>query len=100
MSATVGAPPANRVARGGGDGEQPELPFRLGGVHEKDLLACIDDSLPAAKPASSGKVLETDVLSAMFSLDMAAGGKPPASAARRRTTRRPLISSLTRMRER
>ena len=58
---------------------QPELLFRLRAVDEKDLVTGIDQALPMAKPgAAAGKVLETDDLSAMFGLDMAAN-EPPAT---------------------
>jgi uncharacterized Zn finger protein len=65
---------------------QPELLFRLRAVDENDLIARIDTALPQAKQVSSRKVLDTDDLSALFGLDMEAGGeaattdgKPPDS---------------------
>jgi uncharacterized Zn finger protein len=58
---------------------QPELLFRLRAVDEKDLVTGIDKAITTAKPgAAAGKVLETDDLSAMFGLDMAAN-EPPAT---------------------
>jgi uncharacterized Zn finger protein len=51
--------------------KQPELLFRLRAVDEKELVTRIDVALPAEKQApASGKVLDTDDLSALFGLDM------------------------------
>jgi uncharacterized Zn finger protein len=69
---------------------QPELLFRLRAVDEKDLVTGIDKVITTAKPgAAAGKVLETDDLSAMFGLDMAAN-EPPATkrAASKRASNR------------
>jgi uncharacterized Zn finger protein len=50
---------------------QPELLFRLRAVDEKELVARVDATLPAARPAlAPGKVLDADDLSALFGLDM------------------------------
>ena len=50
---------------------QPELLFRLRGVDEKDLIAQIDPARMAIAAPSSGELLETDDLSALFGLEMA-----------------------------
>ena len=53
--------------------EKPELLFRLRAVDENDLVAQIDTALPLAKKGpDAGKVLESDDISALFGLDMAA----------------------------
>lgn len=52
--------------------EAPELLFRLRAVDEKDLVADLDTALPISnRPLDTGKVLETDDISALFGLDMA-----------------------------
>jgi uncharacterized Zn finger protein len=56
--------------------EKPELLFHLRAVDENDLVAHIDTALPLAKKGpDAGKVLESDDISALFGLDMAAA--PP-----------------------
>jgi uncharacterized Zn finger protein len=51
---------------------QPELLFHLRAVDERDLIAQIDSALPlATADSSSGKLLETDDLSALFGLELA-----------------------------
>jgi uncharacterized Zn finger protein len=61
---------------------QPELLFRLRAVNEKDLIAQIDSTIPLATTApASGKLLETDDLSALFGLDLAESDIPPKLAA-------------------
>lgn len=51
---------------------QPELLFRLRSVEANDLLAGLNKALPLDKGTpSSGKLLESDDLSAMFGLEMA-----------------------------
>ena len=53
--------------------EKPELLFHLRAVDENDLVAHIETALPLAKKGPDpGKVLESDDLSALFGLDMAA----------------------------
>ncbi len=53
--------------------EKPELLFHLRAVDENDLVAHIETALPLAKKGpDAGKVLESDDLSALFGLDMAA----------------------------
>jgi hypothetical protein len=53
----------------------PELLFRLRAVDEKDLVADLDTALPISnRPLDTGKVLETDDISALFGLDMAEVG--------------------------
>jgi uncharacterized Zn finger protein len=55
--------------------ETPELLFRLRAVDEKDLVADLDTALPISnRPLDTGKVLETDDISALFGLDMAGTG--------------------------
>ncbi len=57
----------------------PELLFRLRAVDETDLVAGIDTALPLTKTGpAAGKVLETDDISALFGLDMAASDMPAA----------------------
>ncbi|HEY1934284.1 MAG TPA: SWIM zinc finger family protein [Acetobacteraceae bacterium] len=59
---------------------KPELLFRLRAVDENDLVARIGDALPLAKRApASGKVLQSDDVSALFGLDMAEGEAPAAA---------------------
>lgn len=61
--------------------QRPELLFQLRAVDEKDLVARIDASLPAAKQAPApDKVLDADDLSALFGLDMDADAKATAMA--------------------
>ena len=53
--------------------EKPELLFHLRAVDENDLVAHIDTALPLAKKGpDAGKVLESDDISALFGLEMAA----------------------------
>ena len=53
--------------------EKPELLFRLRAVDGNDLVAHIDTALPlATRGPDAGKVLESDDISALFGLDMAA----------------------------
>ena len=57
--------------------ERPELLFRLRAVDEADLIATADTALPLSKTApGAGRVLETDDVSALFGIDMAAGPAP------------------------
>ena len=52
---------------------QPELLFRLRSVNEKDLVPDVSKALPLSKKGpSAGKVLESDDLSALFGLELAA----------------------------
>jgi uncharacterized Zn finger protein len=55
---------------------EPELLFRLRAVDEKDLVATVGKALPASKAAPGANVLETDDLSSIFGLDMAATDGP------------------------
>ena len=60
---------------------QPELLFRLRAVEERDLIAQIDTAMPLTTAASSsGKLLETDDLSALFGLELAGGDIAPKVA--------------------
>ncbi len=53
--------------------DMPELLFHLRAVDENDLVAHIETAQPLAKKGpDAGKVLESDDLSALFGLDMAA----------------------------
>ena len=53
--------------------EKPELLFHLRAVDENDLVAHIDTALPLEKKGpDEGKVLESDDISALFGIDMAA----------------------------
>lgn len=94
--------------------QQPELLFRLRAVDETDLVAHVDAALPMSRQGpASGRVLETDDVSALFGLDMAAaevaatakppgkkkaaGGKPapapaPAAPAARKTAVKPVVA--------
>jgi uncharacterized Zn finger protein len=55
----------------------PELLFRLRAVDETDLLAGIDTALPLSKMGPvAGNVLQTDDMSALFGLEMAADEEP------------------------
>ena len=66
--------------------QQPELLFRLRAVDETDLVAHVDAALPMSKQGpGSGRVLETDDVSALFGLDMAA----PEVAATTKPSRKP-----------
>lgn len=68
--------------------DMPELLFRLRAVSETDLLAGAGKSLPGSTAApAADKVLETEDVSALFGLDMAASADP-ADAARRVAVRR------------
>ncbi len=52
---------------------QPELLFRLRSVNEKDLVPDVSKALPLSKTGpATGKVLESDDLSALFGLELAA----------------------------
>jgi uncharacterized Zn finger protein len=60
---------------------QPELLFRLRAVNERDLIAQIDSAMPLATTASSsGKLLETDDLTALFGLELAGSDIQPELA--------------------
>ena len=60
---------------------QPELLFRLRAVDERDLIAQIDTTMPLTTAASSsGNLLETDDLSALFGLELAGGDIAPEVA--------------------
>ena len=60
---------------------QPELLFRLRAVDETDLIAQIDSAIPLATTASSsGKLLGTDDLSALFGFELAESDIPPEPA--------------------
>ncbi len=51
--------------------ERPELLFRLRAVDENDLVTGLDEAMPfSSRPLDSGKVLETDDISALFGLDI------------------------------
>ena len=64
---------------------QPELLFRLRAVDESDLIAHIDSTIPMAITApSSGELLETDDLSALFGLELAGGDIPSEAASPKR----------------
>ena len=53
--------------------KKPELLFHLRAVDENDLVAHIDTALPLAKNGpDEGKVLESDDISALFGIDLAA----------------------------
>ena len=63
---------------------QPELLFRLRSVNEKDLVPDVSKALPLSKAGpAAGKVLDSDDLSALFGLELAAedGGEPPKQKA-------------------
>src|SRR5208337_4474470 len=58
---------------------QPELLFRLRAVDEAELVAGLDTALPLSKTGpAAGKVLDTDDMSALFGLDLAAAEVPAA----------------------
>ncbi len=63
--------------------QSPELLFRLRAVNEKDLVANLDTALSiSSRPVDTGKILETDDISALFGLDMAeTGGATPGHGA-------------------
>lgn len=62
---------------------QPELLFRLRAVDEADLVVHVDAALPMSKQGPAvGRVLETDDISAMFGLDMAAPEAPATGQTR------------------
>ena len=69
--------------------ERPELLFRLRAVDENDLVTGLDEAMPfSSRPLDSGKVLETDDISALFGLDIeepgdtiAVNGAAPAASA-------------------
>ncbi len=55
--------------------ERPELLFQLRAVDEKDLVADLDTALSiSSRPLDTGKVLESDDISALFDLDIAETG--------------------------
>jgi len=57
----------------------PELLFRLRAVDEADLIATVDTAVPLSKTApGAARILETDDVSALFGIDMAAGPAPAA----------------------
>jgi uncharacterized Zn finger protein len=63
--------------------QQPALLFRLRAVNEADLVAHVDAALPMSKQGpAAGRMLNTDDVSALFGLDMAAAGvsDDPAAA--------------------
>src|SRR5262249_8216574 len=61
---------------------QPELLFRLRAADERHLIAQIDSAIPLATAGpSSGELLETDDLSALFGLELAGGNIAPDVAA-------------------
>jgi hypothetical protein len=71
---------------------QPELLFRLCAVDEKELVARVDATLPAAKPAPApDKVLDADDLSALFGLEMDANETAIAMADNVRPAQQKLI---------
>ena len=56
----------------------PELLFLLRGANVNDLVAGLEAGLPLSKTGpAAGKVLESDDMSALFGLDMAADDTPP-----------------------
>ena len=58
---------------------KPELLFRLRGVDEAELVTRIDTTLPMMKQGpATGRVLQTDDVSALFGLDMAEAEAPAA----------------------
>jgi uncharacterized Zn finger protein len=71
---------------------RPELLFRLCAVDEKELVARVDATLPAAKPAPApDKVLDADDLSALFGLEMDANEMAIAMADNVRPAQQKLI---------
>jgi uncharacterized Zn finger protein len=71
--------------------EKPELLFRLRAVDERDLVADLDGNvlLSTAQPTSE-KILQSDDISALFGIEMAAGDAPGATqAATRKRDRTP-----------
>jgi uncharacterized Zn finger protein len=77
---------------------QPELLFQLRAVDEKDLVTRLDTALPLAKQGrGSGKILDSEDLSALFGLDMDAatapeGRQPPAASQKPARARKPARS--------
>jgi uncharacterized Zn finger protein len=71
--------------------EQPELLFRLRAVDPSELIAQAGAAAPLAKSSKrSSRVLESDDLSEMFGLDMAASVEPAAAATpRKRSVKKP-----------
>jgi len=70
---------------------KPELLFRLRAANEADLIADIGTALPIAKQGpAADRMLQTDDVSALFGLDMAAAGTPETEIppAQSKTTRR------------
>ena len=60
---------------------QPELLFHLRAVDERDLIAQIDSVIPlATTTSSSGKLLDTDDLTTLFGLELAASDITPQPA--------------------
>jgi uncharacterized Zn finger protein len=61
--------------------EKPQLLFRLRAVDENGLLAHLDEATPRpmTRPAT-GKILETDDVSALFGLEMAEAAAPMAAS--------------------
>ncbi len=61
---------------------RPELLFHLRAVDQSDLIAQIDSAIPLVPAApSSGELLETDDLSALFGLELAGVDIPPEPTA-------------------
>ncbi len=59
---------------------KPELLFRLRAVDEAELVTRIDTTLPMTKQGpATGRVLQSDDVSALFGLDMAEGDAPAAA---------------------
>jgi uncharacterized Zn finger protein len=79
--------------------KMPELLFHLRAVDENDLVAHIDTALPVAKKGPDDrKVLESDDMSALFGIDIAAV-QPEKSTAKAKTTKsriRPTAASKRR----
>jgi uncharacterized Zn finger protein len=60
--------------------EKPQLLFRLRAVDENDLLAHLDEAAPLSMTGpATGKILQTDDISALFGLEMAEGDAPMAA---------------------
>ena len=71
--------------------QQPELLFRLRAVNEGDLVAGIDTALPLSQTGrASGRALDTDDISGLFGLDMAAEMPVAAKLSNKPKTRRAL----------
>jgi uncharacterized Zn finger protein len=61
--------------------ESPQLLFRLRAVDENGLLAHLDEATPLSMTGpATGKILETDDVSALFGLEMAEGSAPTAAS--------------------